>query len=119
MLVINGDCYVIKVNIVSNNFMLTAKDTSNDNIIFQINYSEGVSQNYSAARLIKSQKTVFEPLLNRYVSLCEDSNHDEVRQIVTTEFSNPVGVINLVANPNNFTSLSGWINLVKKWITYP
>lgn len=75
---------------------------------FYIIPNDGVS-NLRGARLIKSQKTIYDALLDRYVGLCKDTAGREVCEIATTEYSNPLTVINLVANPSEFTSIAGWI----------
>lgn len=74
---------------------------------FYIIPNDGVS-NLRGARLVKSQKTVYDTLLDRYVGLCEADGR-EVCEIATTEYSNPLTVVNLVANPSEFTSTAGWI----------
>lgn len=75
---------------------------------FYIIPNDGVS-NLRGARLVKSQKTIYDALLDRYVDLCKDVDGREVCEIATTEYSNPLTVVNLVANPSEFTSTAGWI----------
>jgi hypothetical protein len=41
--------------------------------------------------------------------LCKDSQQNDVYEVATAEYTNPLAIINLVANPNNFTGTSGWI----------
>ena len=42
--------------------------------------------------------------------LCKESTTGkEVYEIATTEYTNPLAIINLVANPNEFTNIQGWI----------
>jgi hypothetical protein len=59
-------------------------------------------------------------LLDRYVLLCKESTTGaEVYEIATTEYSNPLAITNLVANPTEFTSTSGWIGKVEEFGIYP
>jgi hypothetical protein len=58
-------------------------------------------------------------LLDRYVLLCKDNNGKEIYEIATTEYSNPLAVTNLVANPTEFTSTAGWIGKVGEFGVYP
>ena len=75
---------------------------------FYIIPNNGVS-NLRGARLVKSQKSIYDALLDRYVGLCEDTDGREICEIATTEYSNPLAVVNLIANPSEFTSTAGWI----------
>jgi len=45
----------------------------------------------------------------------------EIYEIATTEYSDPLAVINLIANPKDFTSMEGWIggDGVITWKIYP
>lgn len=90
---------------------------------FKINLTNGISS-YRGERLVRSQKTTYEPLLGRYVLMCQDGDiPDPVYEIATTEYTNPLAVINLFANPKDFTNLSGWIgsttNAVEKFELFP
>lgn len=120
-LVINGDCYKAYID--------WRPDQRADGkylcgyqggvLCCEINTGEGVSIQYRAERLIKSQRTEYDALSKRYVNLCKDSDGKEVYEIVTTEYSNPLAVINLMANSSNFTNVSGWIGAVDKFQIYP
>ena len=63
-----------------------------------INLNSGVSTNYRAARLIRSQLSKYDPVLQRYVNVCIDpsNNQKEIYEIATTEYSNPIVVKNLI-----------------------
>ena len=116
-LVTNGDCYQASINWTRNGEYLDGVGTFGP--AFHINLNEGISENYRAARLVRSQKTEYDPLLDRYVLLCKDNNGNEVYEIATTEYSNPLAVTNLVANPTEFTSTAGWIGNVGEFGVYP
>ena len=116
-LVINGDCYDCKLNYIRNGNYLDAY--LNNNLVFRINVNSGVSENYRGERYIKKQLNEYDPLLDRYVLLCRDSNGKEVYEIATTEYSNPLAIINLVANPTEFTSTAGWIGQIDEFGIYP
>ena len=116
-LVTNGDCYQASINWTRNGEYLDGIGTFGP--AFHINLNEGISENYRATRLVRSQKTEYDPLLDRYVLLCKDNNGNEIYEIATTEYSNPLAVTNLVANPTEFTSTAGWIGNVDEFGVYP
>lgn len=118
MLVINGDCCSVTLNLVRNNSYLQGVSPVYGQI-FSINLNGGISENYRAKRLVKIQKSEYDPLLERYVLLCKDKNNNEIYEVATTEYSNPLTVTNLIANPTEFTSVSGWIGSVKEFGVYP
>ena len=123
MLVINGDCCKIEgCESKFNQDSHILKINQNDITLFQIDISDGVSENYRAERLVQTIKTEYDPLLDRYVELYKKNNQD-VYKINTTDYINPVNIINLIANPNNFTSTTGWVNAsenaVITWKIYP
>ena len=116
-LVINGDCYQIIGNCVRNGEYLQV--SRNSILLFSINLVGGVSENYRAKRLVRSQKSEYDALLDRYVLLCTDNNGNEVYEIATTEYTNPLAVTNLIANPTEFTSVQGWIGRVDEFGVFP
>lgn len=107
----NGDNYLI-TGITS----IYDEETSyliikqNNNTIFTINLSEGISKDYRAERLVKSPLTEFDPLVNRYVTLCkETSTNKYVYLIESTSYTDPLAITNIIANPNQFKNVNGWI----------
>lgn len=117
MLVINGDCYNINLNWTKTGQILYGK--SGNTAIFNIDMSLGVSTQYRAERLIKAIKTEYDPLLDRYVELYKTSTGQEVYKIETTEYTDPLAVVNLVVNPKEFSNVSGWIGRVSTWGIFP
>ncbi len=117
MVVINGNCYEATFTFSKTDDILTA--SLNDETVFTINLGAGVSNHYTANRLVKSQKSVYDALLDRYVWVCEDGDGNEIYEINETEYTNPIAVINLIANPNNYTGVSGWIGQVEKFGIFP
>lgn len=117
-LVVNGDCYQVNINWTRNGNYLVG--TSGPDRAFKIDLQAGISENYRAVRLVRSQRTEYDPLLDRYVLLCKESTTGkEVYEIATTEYTNPLAIVNLVANPNEFTSVQGWIGKVEEFGVYP
>lgn len=119
-LVTNGKCYVVDGTWSFNGNKLQIK-LADLNSPFYIIPSQGVSD-YCGKRLVKSQRTEYDPLLNRYVLLCEEGsgeNKKEVYEVATTEYSNPLAVVNLIANPTNFTNVSGWVGQIDEFGIYP
>ena len=123
MLVTNGNCYVAEFNVYKNNSTGVFEFQQNSNTIFYLNPKD-VSSEYRAERWVDSQKTVYDKLLDRYVNVYTDSsNGDEVYGYETTEFTDPLAVVNLIANPTNFTNTEGWAltssNQSIGWKIYP
>lgn len=108
-LVINGDCYTANMTWTRTSSNLIGKIQGN--VCININLESGVSINYRAARLVRSQLTRYDPILQRYVNVCIDPSNStkEIYEVATTEYSNPIIVKNLVANPTEFTNVSGWV----------
>ena len=115
-LVINGNCYEVTLTWEKEDNLLKAYKNSDN--IFTINLDNGVSQNYTAARLVRSQKTEYDSLLDRYVLLCSDGTN-EIYEIATTEYTNPLTITNLIVNPNGFVNTAGWIGAVEEFGVYP
>ena len=122
MLVINGNCYTVNDITwdINDNKIAIAK--LNDTSIFEINFNEGLSKSYRAKRFVQSQKTVFDPILNRYVNVYTkkaEDNQEELETVYgyqTTEYNDALAVANLISNSSNFSNTNGWIgeNLVFK-----
>lgn len=109
MLVINGNCYIVDVTWeIGENNTVTAK--VDENIIFVINLSAGLSRRYRAKRYVQSQKTIYNSILNRYVNVYNYNNEEEnVLGYETTEYNDALAVVNLISNSSNFVNTSGWI----------
>ena len=119
-LITNGKCYAVDGTWSFNENKLQIK-LADLNSPFYIIPSQGVSD-YRGKRLVKSQRTEYDPLLNRYVLLCEEGsgeNKKEVYEVATTEYSNPLAVVNLIANPTSFTNVSGWVGQIDEFGIYP
>lgn len=106
MLVLNGDCYTVTLTGYKSGGIVYF--LSGSNTIFSVNVDNGVSGRYRAERLVKSQITKYDSLFDRYVNVYM-SGSTEVWGYAATEFTDPLAVVNLVANPSGFTSLDGWI----------
>lgn len=107
MLVVNGECYVVEFNWRRSGDQFTAS-INNQNII-TIDLANGVSNEYQAERLVKSQISEYDQLLDRFVNLYKDSDENDIYGLQTIEYSDPQIVINLIVNPNNFVNTQGWI----------
>ena len=117
MLVVNGDCYGITATCTRNGNSL--RITRNSVLLFTIDLAVGVSTQYRGERLVKSQKTEYDPVLDRYVLLCKNSAGKEIYEVATTKYSNPVAVTNYLTNPTEFTTTEGWIGKVSEFGIYP
>lgn len=118
MLVINGDCYEASIQVKKAGD--SVKFYQNGALIFEINTSNGVSSRYRAERLIKSQITKYDELLERYVGLYLDTEtNNDVYGYSTSEFTDPLTVVNLAVNSSNFKNLDGWIGDNLTYGVYP
>lgn len=108
MLVVNGNCHIASLKTRKNNQYI---EFSQDGVLkFRINTDDGVSTRYRAERLVKTQVSKYDKLLERYVNVYTDtSTGKQVYGYQTSEFSDPLMVINLVVNSSNFKNLDGWI----------
>ena len=109
MLVINGDCYEVEVEWTQNSESVNVWDAKiGNNIIFSVNFGEGLSGQYRAKRLVQSQKSVYSEVLNRYVNVYTYGD-EKIYGYQTTEYNDATTVVNLVTNSSNFKDLSGWV----------
>lgn len=85
--------------------------------VFLIEYNNGVSNEYRAKRLVQSQKSAYDPILERYCNVYrayandpsgDYSTGDEIYGFKSTEFKDPTVVNNIIVNSKNFKDLSGW-----------
>lgn len=114
MLVINGNCYSVEVSAYESNGSVDFK-IGNTSIV-TVDTTQNVSTRYRANRLVKTEKTVYDKLLDRYVT---SYNNGSIYGYTKTEFTDPLMVVNLVANPNSFTSTDGWTGSNLNWGIYP
>lgn len=119
MLVTNGNCYVAIFDTVKVSGYVNCKISNNTK--FSVNTAAGVSDRYRAERLVNSQLTQYDELFNRYVGLFTDiTSGKRVCGFTMTEFSDPLMIVNLVANPSQFTNLDGWVGAQDMtWGVYP
>jgi len=113
MLVINGTCYNITVEWVVSGNQATAMAA--DVELFTIAFDNGLSTNYRAERYVQSQKTVYNDILERYVSVFQsktevddEGNPKIIYGYESTEYNDALAVVNLVTNSSNFKDVSGW-----------
>lgn len=129
-LVVNADCFITN----HENTLRWTKTTEGnmrlggDNAWCIIDLSNGVSQNYRAKRLVESQKMIFDPEINRYVSVYKaisgpPSNspykgqirqNDIIYGYQTTEYKDATIVNNLLVNNKGFVSTDGWSPQVER-----
>ena len=70
-----------------------------------------VSSRYRAKRLVRSQKIVYDPLVDKYVqvyNLLKNGKTHTVYGYTETVYNQPTLVNNLLVNANNFYSTAGW-----------
>ena len=118
MIVTNGDCYKFTGIITQNGNQISIYRTEENvnQLIFRFDISTSFSSRYRAKRLVNSQLTIFDELLNRYVDVYNNGN---VYGYKTIEYSDPTLVINLLANTSDFTDTKGWIGRDLTWQVYP
>lgn len=108
MLVINGNCFTIN-NITWGVSGQQATAKLNGKAIFTINFAGGLSKRFRAKRFVQSQKTIFDPILNRYVNVYNyNGGNENLLGYQTTEYNDALAVVNLISNGSNFSNVSGW-----------
>lgn len=89
-----------------------------------------VSNDYRGSRLVNSQKTVLDPVTDKYVKVYKAtssgtgySTNDVIYGYESTEYKDPTFVNSLVVNSKNFANTEGWIgttdNIVGPFQLYP
>ena len=118
MLVINGDCYIANFDVEVSGTVIIIRQ--NGNYIVNFTSNTDISTRYRAERLVKKQLSEYDKLFDRYVNVYTDSQTSKkVYGYTKTEFSDPLAIINLIVNPNQFTSLDGWFGNELLWQVYP
>lgn len=120
LLVTNGNCYLVnEVTCTHDSNMNSITVTLDSNEIFTIYVGQGVSENYRAERFIKSPLTEFDNVVNRYVTVCKETSTDKkVYLIENTEYTDPLAVVNLIANPTQYKNTNGWLPIGNEDITW-
>lgn len=132
-LVINADCYRVSNCDWAYNSSSEIVTLQKDSKVFaEINCKGGVSDDYRASRLVRSQLSVFDPLTERYCKVftatASSSDHtidsgDVIYSYNSTEYKTPDYVGNLVANSKDFINTNGWSSTESDQIfllgTYP
>ena len=66
------------------------------------------SDQYRGKRLVRKEKTLYDPKTDKYVSLYADSTGKDVYGFTVTEYISPTILKNLLTNSENFVSTNGW-----------
>ena len=114
MLVINGNCFNVTIDWEIQDEIAIAK--VNGITAFELNFHDGVSNDYRAERYVQSQKTEYNNIVDRYVNVYNDG---ALYGFYTTEYNDALAVVNLITNPSNFKNTSGWIGIDLKWQISP
>ena len=119
MLVLTGDCCKITVSAYKSGGNVYAY--IGNTRVFYFSTDSGISTRYRGKRLVETQLTKYDTLLNKYVNVYTDVNNrnEEVWGYSKTEFSDPLTIINLIVNSSNFTGTEGWIGNDLTYGVYP
>ena len=124
-LVYNVDCYS------KNSFKLKLDATNHTFVVYdgaeavtdEINYWTQLSNNYRAERLVRQRKTIFDPLVDKYVDILKATNAsssglykagDEIYHYQQSNFIEPTVINNLFVNSSGFVGVSGWTGYLGK-----
>lgn len=77
--------------------------------------------NWRADRLVREPLQEYSALVDRYCEVYQkgDNIHDRLYKYVTTEYSDPTVVQNLVVNSKEFKDTNGWIGEGLAWTLFP
>lgn len=77
--------------------------------------------NWRADRLVREPLQEYSALVDRYCEVYQkgDNVHDRLYKYVTTEYSDPTVVQNLVVNSKEFKDTNGWIGEGLTWALFP
>lgn len=90
-----------------------------ETVCFKVNLTNGVSDNYRAERLVRKQKTVVDPKLDRTVNVYTVDGK-EYYGYSEVEYKSPTVVNSIVASGENFSaSSSGWSGGSYRSVLYP
>lgn len=121
MVVTNGDCYHVEGvtwTITTSGTTKTATATKNGAAFVRVVLTNGLSQNYIAEHYINSIKAIYSKTLERYVYVYT-RNNTQMLGYQTTVFDSPLAVVNVVTNPNNYSSTEGWLGTDLGFELYP
>lgn len=117
-LVINAEIFSangLQICNLSNNGVNYLCVSQSGTVIFDLYFTDGVSQRYRAKRLVKSKLSKFDPTTKKYCNVLlakEDgdgySKGNEIYEYITTEWNDALVVSNLIVNNKDFTSTDGW-----------
>lgn len=93
------------------------------------NMGSQVSDDFRGSRLVDSQKTVLDPVTDKYVKVYTATSNgdgysagDEIYEYESTEYKDATFVNSLIVNSKDFSSTNGWIcadNIVGPFQLYP
>ena len=124
-LVVNAKCYSFKAYISKeDNQIIIRKTSASGTIVMTIPYASGVSSNYRASRLIKTQKSAVDPITGKCCGVYKLSGHtgaddDEYYGFQSVEYNDPTAVNNLFINSKDFVSTEGWEGSNLRFMLYP
>ena len=111
----DGECYYIKNVQWENSSDGNYIDCKiNNNIILHISNSKSISTNYRAKRLVYSPITKFDPITDKYVTICDytvENNNVEVYKYTENSYTDPTIVQNLIINSEEFSNVDGWLSV--------
>lgn len=125
-LVLNGECYgldgvswvegIETSGGVSTPYIAAKNNTG---ILFKVYEARGVSDRYRAKRLVRKQKTIVDPKLDRTVNIYM-KGEEQFYGYSETEYKDPTFVNSIVAMGENFSSTSsGWSGSGLRFVLYP
>ena len=121
--VINAHCYSTTVTWVKTQHegVNCIQFGTGSTVYGYVYYSNGVSNNYRASRLVKSQLNKFDSLTGKYCNVWKAtrngtgdyagaiSTNDLIYEYKTTEWNDALVVNNLVINSKDFITTEGWL----------
>lgn len=68
-----------------------------------------ISDKYRGKRLVRKQKTAYDSLLDKYVSVYKDEENQDVYSYTENEYISPTILKNYITNASDFITTNGWL----------
>jgi len=131
-LVVGADCYSTTVlyqkDEQTGDLNVYKNSIASGNLIFSIGADTTVSNNYRGTRLVRKQKSVFDPTSGKYCNIYQATDTvdgkyaagETIYGYTDTKYTDPTLVNNIIVNSVDFKDTNGWLESGgMSWTLYP